>query len=188
MEVNIVEDTFDLLIGSTFGLWDAIRGVDEERRINAAIKKAFEPVAITTATEDTTTVLDRIDLANPPKPLDNYIDKRLKAGLEKARRELTNSERKNYSGDTKIQVSTPTKRGQSSKKVHFEPSSKAHGKVAKKKKGDGKANAKGNAKAKPSSHPTKPKPTDKQGSKGKVKSGYQGGPKSRGSKKGTERR
>ena len=188
MEVNIVEDTYDLLIRSTFGLWDAIRGADKDRRINAAIKKAFEPVAIATATEDTATVLDRIDLANPPKPLDDYIDKRLKVGLEKAKRELKNSQKKNYSGDTKNQASTPTKRGTSSKRVHFDPSSKAHGNGTKKKKGNEKANAKGNVKAKPSSTPTKPKHTNKQGSKGKGKSASQGGPKSRGNKKGAERR
>ena len=89
-------------------------------------------------------------------------------------------------GDTKNQASTPTKSGQSSKKVRFEPPSKAHGKVVKKKKGDGKDNAKGNTKAKPSSQSTKP--TKKHKSKGKAKSGSQGGPKLRGSKNGAERR
>ena len=100
-------------MGTTFELWQAIKKKDQERNIDAAIKKAFDPKLITTATEATAAVLDSIDLANLPKTLNGYIDNRVTAGLDKLRRELKKSQRKDCSADAKNQVSTLTKNGTS---------------------------------------------------------------------------
>ena len=77
-----------LFMGTTFELRQTIKKKDQERNINAAIKKGFEPKLITTATEEMAAILNIIDLANPPKPLNDYINKRAKAGLDKLRQEL----------------------------------------------------------------------------------------------------
>ena len=120
--------------------WIEIDRLRVEKEIDAEIKRDLIPKSITAATEATAQVLDQIDLANPSKPLEDYIDKRIKAGQTKLRRELKNAQRLNCSGDAKNQESTPTENGTSSKKVRFDPSTsaKAPSKKDKKKKKGGK--------------------------------------------------
>ena len=67
----------ELFTGTTFKLWHAICKKDQASDIDAAITKSDDPKQVTTATEDTAAVLEKIDLANLPKPLDGYIDNRL---------------------------------------------------------------------------------------------------------------
>ena len=125
--------------------------------------------------------MDQIDLANPPKPLDDYIDKRIKAGQTKLRRELKNAQRLNCSGDAKNQESTPTENGTSSKKVRFDPSTsaKAPSKKDNKKKKGGK---------KTGPPDREPNGATKKGTSKKTKSGSQGGPKKGGKPSGAARR
>ena len=68
---------------TTFVIWEVIKKKDKAGKINAAIKKSYKPKISIKATEETVTLLDKIDLANPPKPIDDYIAKILKAGLDK---------------------------------------------------------------------------------------------------------
>merc|ERR1711966_147785 len=93
-----------------------------EREVDAELDREFKPKSITEATEAAALVLDQIDLVNPPKPLDDYIDKRIKEGNTKLRQELKNAKRLNYSGDNATQESKPTKNGTGSKKVRFKSS------------------------------------------------------------------
>ena len=69
--------------------------------------------------------MDKIYLANPPKPLNNYIDKRIKARQVKLQRELKNTNHLTCLGDAINQKSFPTRNGTSSKKVRFKPSTSA---------------------------------------------------------------
>ena len=48
-------------------------------KVEAAVAKALEPEAVESATSEVVQVLDKIDLANPPKELDDCIDKRFAA-------------------------------------------------------------------------------------------------------------
>ena len=50
-----------------------------EQEIDAKIKRDLIPKFITAAIEATAQVLGQIDLANPPEPLNDYTDKRIKA-------------------------------------------------------------------------------------------------------------
>ena len=127
-------------------------------------------------------MLDEIDLANPSKPLEDYIDKRIKAGQTKLRRELKNAQRLNCSGDAKNQESTPTENGTSSKKVRFDPSTSA--KAPSKKKD--KKKKKGGKKTGPPDR--EPNGTTKKGTTKKTKSGSLGGPKKGGKPSGAARR
>ena len=61
-------------------------------------------------------MLSNIDLANPPKELDDYIDKRHKKQVANLCRELKSEMQKKYSGDRKTQRSTPNNNGADSKK------------------------------------------------------------------------
>ena len=74
----------------TFKLWNAITKKEEIEEIDVKIKKAFASKAIISATEEVAMELDKIKLAYPPKPLDDYFDKKMKAGLAKLRHELAN--------------------------------------------------------------------------------------------------
>ena len=121
--------------------------------------------------------MDQIDLANPPKSLDDYIDKRIKAGTTKLRRELKKSKRLNCLGDAKIQGSAPTKHGTSSKKVRFADSTKQSSSQKRNKK-------------KSTKEDTSPKKTRKSNKKNQQhakqpKSGSRGESKREGKQKGT---
>ena len=74
-----------LLMRTTFLLWEAIKKKDQARRINAAIKKSYEPKIIEKATEEVAMVIERLDLANPPKSLNNYVNKMVDARVNKAK-------------------------------------------------------------------------------------------------------
>ena len=58
-------------MGTTFLLWEAIKKEDGSRQINAAIKKSYEPKTIKKATDQVAMVLERINLANSLKPLND---------------------------------------------------------------------------------------------------------------------
>ena len=74
-----------LFMGTTFLLWEAIKKKDKSRQINAAIKKSYEPKVIEKATEEVAMVIERLDLANPPKLLDDYVNKMVEAKINKAK-------------------------------------------------------------------------------------------------------
>lgn len=155
-----------------------------EREIDDELEREFRPKSITEATEAAALVLDQIDLANPPKPLDDYIDKRIKEGNVKLRRELKNSKRLNCSGDNATQESKPTKNGTSSKKVRFKSSTTSSNAPSKKKK---KKKEK-KATAAPSNR-NLPTPPGKKSTKSKKKgSDSRGGSKGGGNPKGAGRR
>ena len=59
-------------------------------------KRTKMPKIIKTATEEVAMVIERLDMANPPKKLDDYVNKIVEAKLEKAK---TAAEKKN-SGKT----------------------------------------------------------------------------------------
>ena len=120
---------------------------------------------------------------SPPEPLDNYIDKRIKAEHTKLQRELKNAQRLNCSGDARNQESTPTENGTSSKKVRFKPSTST---TAPLKKGKKKKN--GGKKTTPPSQDPKAATAKGTSNPKKAKSGSQGGPKKGGRPSGAARR
>merc|ERR1711966_115712 len=132
---ELVAKTATFVRRSTISFWIERDREAIEREIDAELERGFKPKSITEATEAAALVLDQIDLANPPKPLDDYIDKRTKEGNTKLRRELKNAKRLNYSGDNATQESKPTKNGTGSKKVRFKSSTtSSNAPPAKKKK------------------------------------------------------
>ena len=112
-----------LFMGTSFLLWEAIRRKDQSKQINAAIKKSYEPKIIEKATEEVAMVIDRLDLANPPKSLDNYVNKFVEAKINKAKTAAKQTQRNKYGADVKNQTSAPTKNGQNSRK---ESSDRSH--------------------------------------------------------------
>ena len=105
-----------LFMGTTFLLWEAIKKKDQSRQINAAIKKSYEPKIIEKVTEEVAMVIERLDLVNPPKSLDDYVNKLVEAKINKAKTAAKKTHRKNYGADAKNQTSAPTKNGQNSRK------------------------------------------------------------------------
>jgi hypothetical protein len=142
---ELIAKTSSFVHNTTIKFWKEMSRLALEKEIDAKIERDLIPKTITAATEAAAQVLDKIDLANPPKPLDNYIDKRIKAGQTKLQRELKNAQRLNCSGDAKNQESTPTGNGTSSKMARSKPSTSA---TATSKKGTKKKN--GGKKATPS--------------------------------------
>ena len=179
---ELVGKILNFVRNTTIKFWIEIDRLRVEKEIEAEIKRDLIPKSITAATEATAQVLDQIDLANPSKPLEDYIDKRIKAGQTKLRRELKNAQRLNCSGDAKNQESTPTENGTSSKKVRFDPSTSAKAPLKKK----DKKKKKGGKKTGPPDR--EPNGTTKKGTTKKTKSGSQGGPKKGGKPSGAARR
>ena len=181
---ELVAKTATFVRHSTISFWIERDLEAIEREIDAELEREFKPKSITKATEAAALVLDQIDLANPPKPLDDYIDKRIKEGNTKLRRELRNAKRLNCSGDNATQESKPTKNGTSSKKVRFESSTTSSNAPSKKKK---KKKVK-KATAAPSNQ-NPPTPPKKKSKKPKKKdTGSRGGSKGGGNPKGAGRR
>jgi hypothetical protein len=138
-----------LFASITYELWETMDEADLTRRINALQLLDFKPKTITDATEAVSTVIDKIDLANPPKELDDYVDKRLKKEMAKLRRELATQKRLNCSGGSQNQESRPTKNGASSKRERSEDSTNSTPAKRKKKKGP-KNNPANDTRARPS--------------------------------------
>ena len=180
---EILSKTACFVHDTTIKFWNVLSDLELEKEIDAEIKRDLVPKSITAATEAAAHVLDKIDLANPPKPLDDYIDKRIKAGQTKLRRELKNAQRLNCSGDARNQESTPTANGTSSKKVRFKSSNST---TAPLKKGKKKKNG-GKKTTPPSQDPKAATPKGTSNQK-KAKSGSQGGPKKGGRQSGAARR
>ena len=131
---HLLDQTRKVFSPVTFELWERMDEEDTLKKINAAQKLEFKSKSTTKATEATAMVLDEIDLANPPKELDDYVAKQMKKEITKLRRELVKSKRLNCSGDSGNQESTPTKNGTGSKKVRFEASTTDSTPAKKKKK------------------------------------------------------
>ena len=106
---KLVGKTSTFFCNTTIEFWIEIDPLRIEKEIDAEIKRALVPKSITAAIIATAQVLDQIDLANPPKPLDNYINKRIKAGQTKLQRELKNDQRLNCSGNAKNRSRRPPK-------------------------------------------------------------------------------
>ena len=51
---------------------------ESRKKIDADIKRDSIPKSITAATEAPAQVLDQINLVNPPKPIDDFIEERIK--------------------------------------------------------------------------------------------------------------
>ena len=85
---ELVAKTATFVRRSTINFWLERDREAIEREIDAELEREFKPKSITDATEAAAMVLDQIDLANPPKPLDDYIDKKIKEGTIKLRREV----------------------------------------------------------------------------------------------------
>eukprot|EP00956_Cyclotella_meneghiniana_P035785 scaffold118237_cov47-Cyclotella_meneghiniana.AAC.1 len=100
----------------TTALWNLDDERDVNRKINAEIKKELEKAAIVESTEDVEDELDAIDLTDAPKDkLRDFIDKRVKEGLDKKTVQFKKAMRKNSSGEAKTQTSRPTASGTKSK-------------------------------------------------------------------------
>ena len=112
---KIVQSVDTLLYNITFKLWDYIDKADENAKINALLKSKREIKMTTSATEKTSQILSEIDLSNPPKELDDYIDKRHSSQVAKLRRDIKKELRKKYTGDRKNHPSTPVKSGAKSR-------------------------------------------------------------------------
>ena len=137
---ELVSKVSNFLVRVTLNLWESIDDKDEAAKINAALKAKRRLKLTAAATEQTSQMLSDIDLANPPKELDDYIDKRHKRQIATLRRELKNEMRKNCSGDRKNQRSTPDDNGAASKKLSKKA---AAAKQKKKKKNKEKEKEKG---------------------------------------------
>lgn len=112
------EKITDLLLNVTVRLGMKIDKVEQQKEINAALREAFEPQAIVTATEDVDDAMEAEDLANPSKNLLDLIKKTQKDEIAKMKQQLRQEMRKNYLGDNqKHQQSTPIKSGRKSNKT-----------------------------------------------------------------------
>ena len=87
---DIVLEMKDFLINITFKLWDNIDDKDEAAKINAALKAKRQLKRVADATANFSQMLSNVDLANPPKDLDNDIDKRHKKQVANLRHKLKN--------------------------------------------------------------------------------------------------
>ena len=97
-------------------LWNLDDERDVNRKINAEIKKELEKAAIVESTEDVQDELDGIDLTDEPKDrLRDFIDKRVREGLDKKTVQFKKAMRKNSLGEAKNQTSKPTASGTKSK-------------------------------------------------------------------------
>ena len=86
------------------------------RLLDPANKKSYEPKIIEKVTEEVAMVIDRLDLANPPKSLDDYVNKLVEAKINKAKTAAKQTQQKKSGEDVKNQTSAPTKNGPNSRK------------------------------------------------------------------------
>ena len=171
--VMIANEVEPLFMGTSFLLWEAIRRKDQSKQINAAIKKSYEPKIIEKATEEVAMVIDRLDLANPPKSLDDYVNKLVEAKINKAKTAAKQTQRKKSGADVKNQTSAPTKNGTSSKKESSDRSRSSKSTAKQKKSSNKTAEQKTTPKDK--NHRKKQsKPSDKHPSQGKSRRGGRG--------------
>ena len=100
---KLVHKTTTFMTRSTIKFWNITNRLAIEKEIDSKIEKKFKPKAITEATKAEVQVLDKIDLVNPLKTLEDYMDKRIKVRLTKLQQEIKNTNCLNYLGDTKTQ-------------------------------------------------------------------------------------
>ena len=113
---NIVANVNNFLVRVTSNLSDDIDDKDEAAKINAVLKSKCQLKRTADVTKEVSQMLSNIGLANSPKELHNYIDKRHRRQVANLRRELKKEMRKKYSGDRKTHRSTPDDNGAASKK------------------------------------------------------------------------
>ena len=92
-----------------FKLGDDIHKKDENTKNNAILKAKRETKLTTSATDKTSHILSEIDLANPPKELDDYIDKRQNSQIAKLRRKLKTEVQKTFGQQKNRSVDTSKK-------------------------------------------------------------------------------
>ena len=128
-------------------------------------------------------MLDTIDITNPHKEMDDYFDKKMKAGMTKLKHNLKNEQLLNYLGGAANQASTPTNNGQDSRKGQFSHLDSLNfqiqeeGKEVRQKIKPNKGNQKGSTNS-----------TTKKSKSKNAKSGSQGGSQGGGKQKGAARR
>ena len=181
--IDLFETVEELFMRTTFELWEAIASKNKEREVNAAIKKFYEPKAIESATEEVAIAMDTIDVDNPTKHLEDYINKVVEGRIEKAKTAAKKKERKNCGADVESQTPTPTENGRTSRRESSAHSrSSTHPPKDKKQKGRNKktnpqpAPSKGKGKGKnqakgPPAPSEKPPPRDKSRRGGKGSGG-----------------
>ena len=158
--IDLFEMVEELFMRTTFELWEAIASKNKEREVNAAIKKFYEPKAIESATEEVAIAMDTIDIDNPTKHLEDYINKVVEGRIEKAKTAAKKKERKNCGADVESQTSTPTENGRTSRRESSAHSrSSTHPPKDKKQKGR-------NKKTNPQPAPSKGKGKGKNQAKG----------------------
>ena len=106
---KLVHKTTTFMTRSTIKFWNITNRLAIEKEIDSKIEKKFKPKAITEATKAEVQVLDKIDLANPLKPLENYVNKRTKVQNTKLQQGIKNAKRLNCLGYTKNQELRLTK-------------------------------------------------------------------------------
>jgi len=160
-------------------LWKEDDEKDKQRDINAALRIAFKPKAMQTATEAVEAAMDVEDVNNPSKSLIEVIRKEQKKLADKQMVQLKRQMRKNYSGGEKDDLPPkPTENGRERKKSSKNPMKDQKGSSKKKKKKDA-------ANEPEKSNPrTKKKATKKNASKAGSQAGSSGG----GKRKGAARR
>ena len=121
--VELLAEIQPVFMHTTFYLWEAIQKKDRTRQVNAAIKKSHEPKAIETATEQVTLVVDKIDITNLPKELEDYINKIIEGKIQKAKTTAKKGPAKKlWGGRQKPDVDAHRKWSQSKKGVLRTPS------------------------------------------------------------------
>ena len=96
----LISKTKPLFASITYELLEKMDEADLTRNFIALQLLDFKPKTITNVTEAVSTVIDKIDLANPPKELDDSVNKRLKKEMAELRRELATQKRSNCSDDS----------------------------------------------------------------------------------------
>ena len=100
----------------TVQLWTANRKTDLEKEVNAELKKLLKPRAMVAANSDVALAMDTEDSNNPPRQIQDCINKAVARGVSIEVQKVKRSLRKKYSADEETQASTPTKNGRESSK------------------------------------------------------------------------
>jgi hypothetical protein len=80
VESEVVAKTSSFVHNTTINFWNELSRLALEKEIDTKIKRDPILKSTTAATEAAAQVLDKIDLTTPPKSLDDYIGKKIKAG------------------------------------------------------------------------------------------------------------
>ena len=167
---EVVTDMGSIIQDLTLKVMRIVDEKEELCKINALLRQELQPDAILDATEEVDQAMDQQDAAAPSKQLEDLIKKLQKEGIEKLGRKLSKDLRKKYSGDNKIQSSTPTSHGRRQNKT-----SKGSSKSTNKNKKSEKSASKHSKKKKDAPQPTKNTTKKSTAAKGKKSGGSRGG-------------